>query len=105
MSIFTEGEKMADNKFLEYKGKPLVRKGNEIYYGNMAEPYVVRFEILAYSKGNDIESASEVSVQLLKSDTELPAKDRVVKKTVKSTMFDALDFGFTWLEMALKEAK
>ncbi len=96
---------MADKKFLEYKGKPLVRKGNEIYYGDMTEPYIIRFEILSYDTAGDIETASEVSVQLLKSNTELKEKDRIVKKTVKSTMFDALDFGFTWLEMALKEAK
>ena len=96
---------MADNKFLEYKGKPLVRKGNEIYYGDMTQPFVVRFEILSYTKEEDIEKASEVSVQLLKSNTELSDKERIVKKTVKNSMFEALDFGFTWLEMALKEAK
>ena len=50
---------MADNKFLEYKGKPLVRKGNEIYYGDMTQPFVVRFEILLYTKEEDIEKASE----------------------------------------------
>ncbi len=96
---------MADKKFLEYKGKPLVRKGNEIYYGDMTEPFIIRFEILSYDTAGDIETANEVSVQLLKSNTELKEKDRIVKKTVKNTMFDALDFGFTWLEMALKEAK
>ena len=40
---------MAEAKFLTYKGKPLVRKDNEIYYGDMAEKYVVRFEILSSS--------------------------------------------------------
>ena len=44
----------------------------------------------------------KVTVQLLKSDTQLPDKDRIVKETVKESFFDALDFGFVWLERALK---
>ena len=86
-------------EFLTYKEKPLVRCKNEIYYGNMSDPYVIRFEIL--SSNNDI--ASKVSVKLLKSDIQLDMKDRVVKETTKNSMFEALDFGFVWLERALAE--
>lgn len=85
-------------EFLTYKGKPLVRCKNEIYYGDMSDPYVIRFEIL--SSDNDI--ASKVSVQLLKSDIQLDMKDRIVKETTKNSMFEALDFGLVWLERALK---
>ena len=91
---------MANEKFLTYKGKPLVRKGNEIYYGDMAEKYVVRFEILSTSKNGDLEIADKVSIQLLLSDTELPMKDRIVKSGERETLFAALDLGFTWLERA-----
>ena len=28
--------------FLMYKGRPLVRSGNTLYYGSMAEKYVIR---------------------------------------------------------------
>ena len=86
-------------EFLTYKEKPVVRCKNEIYYGNMSDPYVIRFEIL--SSNNDI--ASKVSVKLLKSDIQLDMKDRVVKETTKNSMFEALDFGFVWLERALAE--
>lgn len=92
---------MAETKFLTYKGKPLVRKGNEIYYGDMSEKYVVRFEILSSDKKGDLEIADKVSVQLLKSDTELDMKERISKESTKDTLFDALDLGFTWLERAL----
>lgn len=94
---------MAETKFLTYKGKPLVRKGSEIYYGDMTEPFVVRFEILSSKKDGNLEIADKVAVQLLKSDTQLPEKDRVVKESVKDTLFDALDVGFIWLERNLKE--
>lgn len=94
---------MAEAKFLTYKGKPLVRKDNEIYYGDMAEKYVVRFEILSSKKDGALEIADKVSVQLLDSNTDLLMKNRIKKESTKSTLFDALDLGFTWLERALKE--
>ena len=93
---------MADNKFLEYKGKPLVRKGNEIYYGDMSESFIVRFEILSYSESGNIQAADKVNIQLLDSNTDLDMKDRVKKESTKDNLFDALDLGFTWLERALK---
>ncbi|MBR3300603.1 MAG: hypothetical protein IKI68_03860 [Clostridia bacterium] len=91
---------MADKQFLTYKGKPLVRKGNEIYYGDMSEKYVVRFEILSATKNGDLEIADKVLVELLLSDTEMPMKDRIKKSSQKDTLFAALDLGFTWLERA-----
>ena len=91
---------MADKHFLTYKGKPLVRKGNEIYYGDMSEKYVVRFEILSATKNGDLEIADKVLVELLLSDTEMPMKDRIKKSSQKDTLFAALDLGFTWLERA-----
>ncbi len=93
---------MAEN-FLTYKEKPLVRSGNEIYYGSMSEPFVVKLEILSSTKQGENEVPNKVKVQLLKSDIQLSDKDRIVKETTKNSMFDALDFGFVWLERALKE--
>lgn len=93
---------MAENKFLEYKGKPLVRKDNEIYYGDMSESFIVRFEILSYKKDGKLDIADKVSIQLLDSNTDIDMKDRVKKESVKDNLFDALDLGFTWLERALK---
>ena len=91
---------MAENKFLSYKGKPLDRRGKEIFYGDMADAYVIKFMVLTETEKDKI--PEKVTVQLLKSDTQLPDKDRVVKETVKDSFFDALDFGFVWLERALK---
>ena len=91
---------MEENNFLTYKGMPLVRKGKEIYYGDMANPFIVRFEILSSKKEDGRDVADKVGVQLLKSDTQLPKKERTVKETQKDTLFEALDVGFTWLERA-----
>ena len=89
--------------FLTYKEKPLVRKGNEIYYGDMAEAYVVKFTILSSKKEGENEVPDKVNVQLLKSDIQLSNKDRIAKETTKTSMFEALDVGFVWLERALKD--
>lgn len=86
-------------KFLEYKGKPLVRCGDEIYYGDMSESHIVKFTIL--SKDGEGEP-NKITIQLLKSDTELKEKDRVVKESTKTTLFEALDVGVVWLERSLK---
>jgi len=92
---------MADN-FLTYKGKPLVRKGNEIFYGDMSEKFVVRFEILSSKKDGKLDIADKVSIQLIKNDIDAPIKDRVSKQSERDNLFDALDLGFTWIERALK---
>ena len=94
---------MAETNFFTYKNKPLVRKGNEIYYGDMNEKYIVRFEILSYKKEGTLEIADKVSVQLLDSNTDKNIKDRIKKDSVKDNLFSALDLGFTWLERAVKE--
>ncbi|MBQ3817049.1 MAG: hypothetical protein II802_02110 [Clostridia bacterium] len=91
--------------FLTYKNKPLVRKDNIIYYGDMSEPFVVKFEIVSSKSNGNYDLPNKVNVQLLKSDTELAEDKRVVKETTKDSLFDALDFGFIWLERALKESK
>ena len=93
---------MAENRFLTYKDKPIVKCGKEIYYGDMSEPYVVRFNVLSTKKEGDDTIPEKVSVELLKSDTQLPEKERVSKNTVKDSFFDALDVGFIWLQRALK---
>ena len=86
-------------KFPEYKGKPLVRSGNTIYYGDMNDNHIVKFTIL--SKDAD-ENPNKINIKLLKSNTELSEKDRITKESTKNTMFEALDVGFVWLDRSLK---
>ncbi len=96
---------MSKTNFLTYKEKPLVRKGKEIYYGDMSEKYVVRFEILSAKKDGKLEIADKVLVQLLDSNTEKPMKERIVKESTKDNLFSALDLGLTWLERYLKDSQ
>ena len=90
-----------DKNVLTYKGHPLMRKDNLIYYGSMADSHIVMLQILETKKVNDIDVATRVSVQLQLTDPAAKSRDRIVKKSEKSGLYTALDFGCVWLERAL----
>ena len=92
---------MADNQTLTYKGRPLMRKDNLVYYGSMADEYIIMLQILETKKEHDVETASKVSVQLQLTDPNAKSRDRVVKKSEKDGFYTALDLGCVWLERAL----
>ncbi len=92
---------MAEEKILMYKGRPLMRKDNLIYYGSMADSHIVMLQILDTKKIGDSDVASRVSVQLQLTDPSVKSRDRVVKKGEKPGLYTALDFGAVWLERAL----
>lgn len=86
---------------LTYKGHPLMRLGNIIYYGSMADSHIVMLQILESKEVNGVQIATKVSVQLQLTDPAAKSRDRVVKKGEKAGLYTALDFGCVWLERAL----
>ena len=93
---------MAEEKaVLMYKGRPLMRKDNLIYYGSMADSHIVMLQFLETKKLGDMEIASRVSVQLQLTDPAAKSRDRIVKKSEKDGFYTALDLGCVWLERAL----
>lgn len=89
-------------KFLEYKGKPLVRCDKTIYYGNMSDPYVICLNVLNEEKIEDLNVSGKVAIQLLNTNPDVSPKEKIVKKSEKNGLFNALDLGAVWLERALK---
>lgn len=89
------------NAVLTYKGRPLMRKDNLVYYGSMADSHIIMLQILETKKVGDQDIASKVSVQLQLTDPAARAKDRIVKKSEKDGFYTALDVGCVWLERAL----
>ena len=92
---------MAEDKVLTYKGHPLMRKDNLIYYGSMADSHIVMLQILESKKVNDMDVASRVSVQLQLTDPAVKSRDRIVKKSEKDGLYTALDVGSVWLSRDL----
>ncbi len=95
--------KKDENKFLEYRGKPLVRCGNTIYYGNMADPYVILLQITSTMDFNGMEIADRVLIQLLDTNPDCRPKERIVKKSDKKGLYNAMDLATIWLERALEK--
>ena len=88
------------NDLLNYKGHPLMRKENIIYYGSMSDSHIIMMQILD-SANNDLSVAKRVSVQLQQTGANVRSKDRIVKKTEKNSLWSAMDIASIWLNRAL----
>jgi hypothetical protein len=93
---------MAEKEFSTYKGKPLVRCGDELYFGSMAERFVIRMQIKSKKTVGDTEIADKVAIQLLCTDPDLSPRKQLVKSSEKSGLYVALDIADVWLDRALK---
>ena len=93
---------MAEEKIpLSYTGHPLRRKENLIYYGSMADKYIIMLQVMETKKVDDLDVATKVAVQLQLTDPDLKSRDRVVKKTEKDSLYAAMDVASVWLERML----
>ncbi|MFB0919581.1 MAG: hypothetical protein QMB62_01665 [Oscillospiraceae bacterium] len=88
---------------LEYKGHPLRRKDNMIYFGSMSDKYIILLQVLDTKKVKDLDVATKVSVQLQLTDPDLKSRDRVVKKSEKDSLYSAMDVASVWLDRALAQ--
>lgn len=93
---------MANEKTpLMYKGRPLRRKDNILYYGSMSDSHIIMLQILETKPAGDMEVATKVSIQLQLTDPDLKGRDRVVKRSEKNSLYSAIDISTIWLERAL----
>ena len=90
---------MAEN--LIYRGHPLRRVDNLVYYGSMADKYIIMMQVLDTEDVKDLKLAKRVSIQLQLTDPDLKSRDRVVKKSEKDSLYSAMDVASVWLERAL----
>lgn len=86
------------SKFPTYKGKPLVRNGDTIYYGDMRDPYVAKIDIKTKKKVNNMEMADKVSIQLLATDPSTHPAKMIAKKAEKNGLYAAIEIADIWLE-------
>ena len=89
------------DQFLTYKGKPLVRCKNVIYYGNMSDKYVIKLEIKSIKQSKDLDLADKVVVQLMHTDPSIRTRKQIVKTSEKQGLYLAMDIADIWLTRAL----
>ena len=89
--------------FFMYKGYPLVRNKDTIYYGNMADNYVVMMQILEKTKVGSMDVASKVKIYQMATDEKLKPNEAIVKTSEKSSLYEALDIAYVWLTRTASE--
>ena len=82
-----------------YKGKPLLRCGNQIYYGSSDDKYVVRFTVDESKKVSGLDVGTRVTVDLMTNEGE--ERSKIIKQAERDGLYKALDIGLFWLEDAL----
>ena len=82
------------DEFIEYKGKPLVRQGDDIFYGDLSEKYYVYMMIMSDKKSpkGDVNVPGTLMVQLLDSATKKPEKQKIT-----NGLAEAFEFAEAWL--------
>ena len=93
-----ENREKASGKYLEYKGKPLVREENTICYGDLNEKCILILEIMSYKEVDGKQLPGDILIQVI--DSKDPTK--IVRQGSKEGLHDAFSMGLVWLEMALK---
>ena len=88
--------------FFTYKGFPIVRRDDVIYYGNMSDEYVIMLQILQKKKVKDIEVASKIKVYQMSTDDKLNPTEAIKKTSEKESLYEALDLANAWLKRAVK---
>ena len=90
-------------KLLMYKGKPLYRCGNRIYYGYLDEKYILVLDVVEKEKFNDIEVSKKVIAQVMDNTGDL-GEGRIGRRTTRDSLYEALDIGEWWLKQAIQGA-
>ena len=89
------------NKYIMYKGKPLVRENDSFCYGNMNDKYILFMQIMTYREVNGEQLPDKVLIQILSTDNSLSSTEKIVKQDIKNGLYEALDIGSIWLERSL----
>ncbi|MBE6798543.1 MAG: hypothetical protein E7525_02020 [Ruminococcaceae bacterium] len=90
-------------KFLTYKGKPIVRQGDTIYYGNTDEKFIIMMKVKSTVKVGGEDVADKIAIQLIHTDSDMDPAKRVVKQSEKQGLYNAMDIAAVWLDRALKD--
>lgn len=91
--------KLVDGKYLEYKGRPLVREGDTICYGDMNEKCVLILEILSYKKEDGKDLPDNVFIQVVDAKNQ----SNILRQGSEKGLFEAFELGLIWLEHELKK--
>ncbi len=84
--------------FQNYKGRPIVRSGDTIYYGSMKKPFVAKLDIKTKKDVKDMKVADRISIQILATDPTTPPAKMIAKRGEANGLYEAIDIASVWLD-------
>lgn len=88
-------------KILTYKGKPVYRKGNKLFYGNLEDPLILMLEITETKKQQNINVATKVKFRIQDNSVEEIGTGTNYRTGERDDLYKAFDIGAWWLQDAL----
>ena len=94
-----ENREKVGGKYLEYKGKPLVREGETICYGDMTDACILILEIMSYKKVDGKDLPDNIIIQVVDPKNQ----NKIYRQGTKQGLFEAFNLGLVWFEHELKK--
>ena len=88
-------------KELTYKGKPVYRKGNKLYYGNLEDPLILELEVLETKKVGDLDVSTKVRFNIQDNTVSEIGTGTNYRTGERDDLYKAFDIGSWWLQDAL----
>jgi len=85
-------------KHIMYLGKPLVRQGQQLCWGNPTDKYVLVLGVLSTKKVEGGEIPDQMLIQIQST-----SDKKVVKVGSKNGFAEAFEYGSIWLETELRK--
>lgn len=89
-------------KQFTYKGKPVFRVDNTIYYGEPNEKYILVLDILEEKPVGEVNAATKVAIKLIDNSGKL-GEGHVFRHSERENLYKAFDIGAWWLQAALSQ--
>ena len=89
-------------KMLTYKDKPVYRKGNVIYYGDLSKRLILVLEIVETEEKNGIQVAKKVKFHIQDNTGDELGKGTNYRSGERENLYKAFDIGAWWLTDALE---
>lgn len=92
---------MADNKLFYYRGFPLIRSGDKIYYGSAGDAFTTLLTIKDTKRIADKDVPNKIMVQMIPTNMNDKAGMAKARKGEFTGFYEALDTAHIWLSEVL----
>ena len=90
---------LVSGKYLEYRGKPLVREGDTICYGDMQGKCILILEIMSYKKEGDKELPDNIIIQVV----DPKDQSKIFRQGSKQGLYEAFSLGLVWFNHEMQK--